>query len=184
VRGFPFLTQALDGRYEDVRIALTADELDQPEGTRADVRLTGVQIPLSAVLSGEVREVPVERIDGTATLSYDLLSAQLGGDSTLAPEGDGLRVTRTVDLLGYTLPLTAVGTVSLEGDELLIDVERATGAGVEIPDFLVDQASDLLDLRYEIPPLPFGLTLTSVTPGDDGVMVQVEAADTVLAPLE
>jgi hypothetical protein len=184
VRGFPFLTQALDGTYEDVRISLTADELGQPAGTAADVRLRGVHIPLSNVLSGDVQEVPVDRVDGTATLSYELLSQQLGGDSTLARDGDGLRVTKTVELLGYTLPLTATGTVSLDGDELVVDVERASGAGVDVPPFLVDQVSDLLDLRYPIPALPFGLQLTSVTPAADGVVVVVEATDTVLAPLE
>ena len=139
---------------------------------------------LSNVVSGDVQEVPVDRIEGTATLSYELLSDQLGGDSTIGPDGDGLRVTKTVELLGYMLPLTASGTVSLDGDELVVDVERASGAGVEIPDFLVDQASDLLDLRYQVPALPFGLALTSVTPADGGVVVEVEATDTVLAPLE
>jgi hypothetical protein len=183
VRGFPFLTQALEGRYDDVRISLTADELGQ-QGTTADVRLAGVHLPLSAVLSGDVQEVPVDRIEGTATLSYDLLSEQLGGDSTVGPEGDGLRVTKTVEILGYSLPLTASGTVTLDGDELVVDVERASGAGVDVPGFLVEQASDLLDLRYAVPALPFGLQLTSVTPAAHGVVVQVEATDTVLAPLE
>jgi hypothetical protein len=184
VRGFPFLSQALGGRYDDVRISLTADELGQPEGTRADIRLTGVQIPLSAVLSGDVQEVPIDRIEGTATLSYELLSDQLGGDSTLSREGDGLRVTKTVELLGYTLPLTATGTVSLDRDELVVDVERASGAGVEVPGFLVERTGDLLDLRYAVPPLPFGLALTRVTPARDGVVVEVEATDAVVAPLE
>jgi LmeA-like phospholipid-binding len=184
VQGFPFLTQALDGTYDDVRISLTADELGQPEGTRADVRLLGVHLPLSVVLSGDVQEVPVDRIEGTATLSYVLLSDELGGDSTIEADGDGLRLTRTVELLGYTLPLTAAGTVSLDGDELVIDVDQASGDGVEVPDFLVDRASDLLDLRYPVPALPFGLELTRVTPSADGVVVEVEATDTVLAPLE
>src|SRR5688500_5269799 len=72
ITGFPFLTQALGGRYDEVRISLTAAQLGQPEGTRADVALHGVEVPLSAVLAGSVREVPVERVDGTATLSYEL----------------------------------------------------------------------------------------------------------------
>jgi LmeA-like phospholipid-binding len=180
ITGFPFLTQAIGGRYDDVAISLTAEQLGQPEGTRADVALHGVEVPLSSVLSGSVREVPVERIDGTATLSYDLLSAQLGGDTTLRREGDGLRITKTVELLGQTLPLTAAGTVSLEGRDLVIDVENASGAGVEIPGFLVDRVADLLDLRYAVPALPFGLQLTDVTPAEDGVDIRVEATDTVL----
>jgi hypothetical protein len=181
IAGFPFLTQAVAGRYDDVRISLTAAELGRPEGTRADIALHGVHVPLSAVLSGSVREVPVDRVDGTATLSYDLLAAQLGGDTTLRREGDGLRITRTVELLGYTLPLTAAGTVTLDGDEIVVDVERAAGAGADVPGFLVSRVSDLLDLRYRVPPLPFGLQLTGVRPTDAGVEVQVEAEDVILA---
>jgi hypothetical protein len=180
IDGFPFLTQAVAGNYEDVRIALTAADLGQPEGTSADVALHGVHVPLSSVLSGSVSEVPVDRVDGTATLSFALLSAQLGGDTTLRREGDGLRITRTVEVAGFTLPLTAAGTVTLDGGDLLVDVEEASGAGVEIPGFLVGQVSDLLDIRYTVPALPFGLRLTSVRPADDGVVVTVEAEDTVL----
>ena len=180
ISGFPFLTQAIGGRYDDVRISLTAAELGQPEGTRADVTLRGVEVPLSSVLSGSVQEVPVDRIDGTATLSYALLSAQLGGDTTLTREGDGLRITKTVEVLGQTLPLTATGTLSLDGNDLVVDVEDASGAGVDIPGFLVDRVADLLDLRYAVPALPFGLQLTEVSPAGDGVDIRVEATDTVL----
>jgi hypothetical protein len=181
IEGFPFLTQAVGGRYDEVRIALTAEQLGQPAGTRADVALRGVQVPLSSVLSGSVTEVPVERVDGTATLSYPLLAAQLGGDTTLRRDGDGLRITSTVEVAGQTIPLTATGTVTLDGNDLVVDVAEATGAGVEVPGLLVDRAADLLDLRYSVPALPFGLELTSVTPADDGVTVTVEAEDTVLA---
>ena len=180
ITGFPFLTQALGGRYDDVRISLTAAELGQPEGTRADVALHGVQVPLSAVLSGSVQEVPVDRIDGTATLSYALLSAQLEGDTTLTPEGHGLRITRTVEVLGQKLPLTAAGTVTLDGNDLVVDVHQAAGAGVDVPDWLLSRAADLLDLRYTVPTLPFGLKLTGVTPADDGVHLALKATDTVL----
>jgi hypothetical protein len=180
IGGFPFLTQAVAGDYREVRISLTAEQLRQPAGTQADITLRGVHVPLADVLSGAVHEVPVDRIDGTATLSYELLAAQLGGDTTLEREGNGLRVTKTVELLGYTLPLTAAGTVTLDGNDLVVDVQKAAGAGVEVPSFLVDRVSDLLDLRYTIPPLPFGLTLTGVHPADDGVVVTATATDTVL----
>jgi hypothetical protein len=180
-RGFPFLTQAVSGRYEDVRVALTGADLGQPEGARADVSLQGVQVALSDVLSGSVREVPVERVDGTATLSYDLLADQLDPGTTVTRDGDGLRVQRTVEVAGVSVPLAATGTVSLDGDTVVVDVDRASSAGVDVPGYLVDQVGDALDLRYRIPPLPFGLQVTGVAPADDGVRVRVEAADTVLS---
>jgi hypothetical protein len=179
VTGWPFLTQAVSGTYDDVRISLPAEVLGRPEGTTADVVLRGVHVPLSDALSGSVREVPVDRIDGTATLSYDLLARELGAGTGLAREGDALRVTRTVEVLGYTVPLTAVATVSLDGQDLLVDVGEASAAGVDVPGFVVDRAGALLDLRYPVE-LPFGLRLTGVRPADGGVDVAVEATDTVL----
>lgn len=178
--GFPFLTQAIGGRYDEARISLTAEQLGQPEGTRADVVLRGVHVPLSGVISGAVEAIPVDRIEGTATLSYALLSEQLGRDTELSREGDGLRITRTVELLGQPVRVTATGQVRLEGNDLVADVEEASGAGVEVPGVLLARAANLLDLRYSVPALPFGLQLTSVRPAGDGVVIRVEAADTVL----
>jgi len=180
IAGFPFLTQAAAGTYRDVRISLTADQLGQPAGTDARLVLHGVHVPLSKVVSGSVDRVPVDRIDGTATLSYALLSAKLGGDTTLKPEGTGLRITKTVQLVGQTIPLTAAGTVTLHGNQLVLDVSRAAGAGVDLPGFLVSRASDLLDLRYDLPALPFGLHVTGLAPADDGVHLTLGATDTVL----
>ncbi|MGY1680778.1 LmeA family phospholipid-binding protein [Geodermatophilus sp. SYSU D01176] len=181
IGGFPFLTQAVGGRYEDVRVSLTGADLGQPEGTGVDVSLRGVEVALSDVLSGSVQQVPVERVDGTATLSYALLAAQLGPGTTVTRDGAGLRVQRTVEVAGVSVPLAATGTVSLDGDTVLVDVEDASGAGVDVPDFLVDRVSDALDVRYVIPSLPFGLQVTGVTPADDGLRVAVGATDTVLS---
>ncbi len=180
VEGWPFLTQAVSGEYDDVRIQLTAADLGEPEGTTADVRLRGVRVPLSDVLDGSVTQIPVDRIDGTVTLSYALLSRELGTDTTLVPEGDGLRLTKTVEVLGYQVPLTAVGTVRLDGQELVVDVDGASAAGVDLPGAVVERAGDALDLRYPID-LPFGLELTGVVPEDDGVRVTGGARDTVLS---
>jgi hypothetical protein len=179
VTGWPFLTQAVSGTYDDVRISLGAEDLGRPDGTRADITLRGVHVPLSDALSGSVREVPVDRIDGTATLSYALLSAELGADTVLQREGDRLRVTRTVEVLGYTVPLTAVGQVALDGQDLVVDVDGASASGVDLPASVVDRAGNALDLRYPVV-LPLGLQLTGVRPADDGVDMTVEATDTVL----
>jgi len=110
-----------------------------------------------------------------------LLAQQLGPSATVAREGDGLRVERTVEVSGVTVPLTATGSVALDGDTLVVDVDEVTSAGVDVPGFLTDQVSDALDLRYGIPELPFGLQVTGVTVGDDGVRIAVAATDTVLS---
>jgi hypothetical protein len=89
-------------------------------------------------------------------------------------------VQRTVEVAGVSLPLTARATVSLDGDTLVFDVGDVSSAGVDVPPFLVEQVGDALDVRYRIPPLPFGMQVTGVEPADDGLRLRVEAVDTVL----
>jgi hypothetical protein len=180
IRGFPFLTQAIEGTYREVHLSLTAADLRQPEGTSADVVLHRAHVPLSAVLSGSVASVPVDRIDGTATLSYPLLSGHVGGDTALRPEGDALRLTRTVKVLNRSLPVTGLGRVRLDGVDVVVDVQQVSGAGVALPGALVRTASSQLGLRYRLPPLPFGLAVTAlhVTPG--GLVADLAAQNAVL----
>jgi hypothetical protein len=181
ITGFPFLTQAIAGEYDDVRVHLTAAELGQPAGTTAAVSLRGVHLPLSEVRAGTVRQVPVDRVDGTATLPYALLSQQLGGDASVSPEGDGLRITRTVQVLGREVPVTAAGSVTLDGQDLVVQVQQVQAVGMSVPPALLRQAAGLLDFRYRVPALPFGLQVTGLEPRPDGVHVEVAARNVVLA---
>ena len=181
ITGFPFLTQAVSGTYDDVQMSFTADQLGQPAGTSAQVSLHGVHLPLSAVLSRSVSSVPVDRVEGTATLSYALLSQQVGHGTTLTYAGDGLRLSTTVTILGQKVPLTAAGRLRLDGDVLVVDAEQASAAGVNLPSALVTRAGQALDLRYKIPALPFGMKLTGVRPTPGGVVVDVLGTDTVLS---
>jgi hypothetical protein len=180
ITGFPFLTQAVSGTYQDVRISMTAEQLGQPAGTAAQVSLHGVHLPLSDVLSRSVSRIPVDRVDGTATLSYALLSAQIGHGTTLTYAGDGLRLATTAQILGQSVPLTAVAKLRLDGDTLVVDAEEASAAGLKVPSALVSRAGQALDLHYRVPALPFGLKLTGVRPTADGVVVDVLGTNTVL----
>jgi hypothetical protein len=181
IRGFPFLTQAVSGTYDDVRISLTAADLGQPPGTNADLDPRGVHLPLSSALSGSVSRIPVDRVDGTATVSYALISQQIGHGTTLAWAGGALQLRTSVTILGRTVPLTAAGWLTLEGDALVVHAEHASAAGVSLPSSLVTRASQALDLRYRVPALPFGLHLTGVRPTPDGVVVDEAGTDTVLS---
>ena len=181
ITGFPFLTQAVAGNYSDIRVHLTAEELGQPAGTRADVSLRGVHVPLSDVLSGSVQQIPVDRVDGTATVSYALLAEQVGGNTVITQRGEGIELTKSVTVLGIDFDLTASGTVTLDGQDVVVDVSDASAAGVDVPGFVLDTAADLLDFSYRVPELPFGLQLTSVQPAAEGVDVAVQARDAVLS---
>ena len=110
----------------------------------------------------------MERIDGTATLSYELLASGLGPTPTWPARATASGSPARSSCSARRCPSPRSGRHPRRqrgGDR------RGDGRGRrrELPGFLVGRASDLLDLRYAVPALPFGLRLTSVTPAEDGV---------------
>lgn len=181
IHGFPFLTQLFSGSYGEVDVDLTLDESSEIPGTRVQLTLLDVTAPFSELLSGSP-DVEVDRVEGSATLPYDVVAAQIGPNTTLEPDSDGLRITRTVSLLGLEAPLSAAGTVTVEdGNVLLISVEEAEAVGVEVPEVFLSEGIELLNVRYQLPAPPFDLQVTDVSAGRNGVVVGLEAASTVLA---
>jgi hypothetical protein len=181
IAGFPFLTQAFAGRYE--RVEVTARDVPAGELTldRLDATLTGVQVSLGDALSGSVQRVPVEGVRARALVPYDEL-ARRSGDRRLAvaPAGDRVRVTGSLEVLGQTLSATAVSRVEVADGGLRVTAEQYE-VGNAAADRLITRAlGDRLDLRIPVTGLPYGLQVTGVDVGADGVTVVARADRTVL----
>jgi hypothetical protein len=59
ITGFPFLTQAIRGRYDRIDLHIRGLRRDPMRLSRVYVRLSGVRVPLRAALSRRADEVPV-----------------------------------------------------------------------------------------------------------------------------
>ena len=181
VVGFPFLTQALAGRYD--RVEVTA--VDVPAGelvlARLDATLTGVQVPLSDALAGSVERVPVEGVRAQALVAYDELARRSGERRlTVAPAGERVRVTGSVDALGRTLSAVAVSRVEVVEGDLLVTAEEYE-VGNETADRIITRAlGDRLDLRIPVSGLPYGLEVRGVEVQPQGVAVVARSGATVL----
>lgn len=64
IQGFPFVAQAVDGRYQSVLIRADVVRPDIPGEISIDATLTGVRIGLRDLVDGNLRRVPVERVEG------------------------------------------------------------------------------------------------------------------------
>jgi hypothetical protein len=184
VRGFPFLTQALRGRYDDVVVRASR----VPAGTLTVesfvAQLSGVRVPLSDAVQGTVTSVPVDGLTARAVLTYaDMTAAVAERGLRVTAAGGGLvRVTGSLRVLGRELEASAVSRATLEGGEVVLTAERFE-VGNAAADALVSRAlGDRLDVRVAVGELPYGLALTGVRVGGDGVLLDAQAAATVLAP--
>ena len=181
VDGFPFLTQALRGRYEQVRLR-TAGVVGGVDVRRLDVRLDGARVPLSAVARGRVGAVPVDGVRGDVVLTYPWLSARAGHGLALSGEGDLLRVRGRVRVLGQDLAASALSEVRLERGAVAVRARSFdTGAGA-VDGVLASLLADRFDLRVPVPPLPYGLALTGLQVRPEGLLLTTAGGPAVLRP--
>lgn len=178
ITGFPFLTQAFAGRYD--RIDVTADDVDRG-GVRLihfTTSLYGVQLPLSDALGGRVQSIPVDRLTGQAVVGYvDLKSS--GRMLVFTPDGDRVKVTGSISVLGQDISASASSTVSLDGNDLVLTPQSVSAAG-QSSNLIGDAIKGAFRVRVPLGRLPYGLKLTGVKATAAGVVVSAESGPTVL----
>jgi hypothetical protein len=161
IEGFPFLLQALQGRYRHVNITSNAPITRSGVTiTQAHVQLNGVRVRTSDVLRGTVRDVPVHSGTGTALITYATLTTLVhryggvaGGTVTVTAAGAG--EAKLTGPLGLSVDVSA--TIARGGVRIIPDAaELAT-----LPSFVSTGITHALATPIPLPALPFGVTLTS-----------------------
>ncbi len=178
ITGFPFLTQVVAGKYDDIEVDLR------------DLRGGAVPLPLLTVHAYDVRaslsglrdgtEKPVaDRVTGMGTLSYaDVVAAAGLSSITLSGDGNLLHINGLIPIAGE-LHGSAKVTV-IDGKVRLQVIELTAANLIPAAQALVDQYKSKLARTFTLPALPFNLKLESVTPAPGGLQIGVSAKDVVL----
>jgi hypothetical protein len=166
IGGFPFLTQAIGGKYDDVTLTVHHLHRSAVSVDTITVELHGVHVPLGAVFSQHLSSVPVDSATARVLLSYADLNAYLHTKGiTIAPEGDGqVRVTGSVTVGGQQLSASGAATIDVTSDSLTL--RTANAVSIAIP----------------LAGLPFGIALRSAKATNRGIEVTATAQGLVLHP--
>jgi hypothetical protein len=187
VRGAPFLTQALRGRYRYVYVTGQGLRIGPITDGRLRAVLRGARIPLRSALAGTVREVPATRLDASVVVPYAQLPALTRIDGlVVVPDGDHLAVTAPMPVpgVGSLVRVTGRGELLVVDGQVRLAIAGLRVAGVALPGVMVGQLSRALGGSIAIPPLPYGLAIVDVRVGVDGVVVRCTAESPVLRPVE
>jgi hypothetical protein len=183
IRGIPFLTQAISGTYKDIRVQLPDVDAGDVQNIAIDARLQDAHAPLSDAVGGNVDQIPVDRISGTLLIPYDQLAKASGiSGLTITRQGDSLRLTGSVQVLGRPIKAEAVGRVEVNDGQIAINAEEAKVAGIPVPQAVLDEAARLLSFRVQPRNLPLNLRITAVRLADSGLLVDAVSDDVVLRP--
>jgi len=180
VDGVPFLTQAVQGRYRSVDVSARDVDAGAVRLAQLDAQLTGARLPLRTVLSGGVRDVPVDLLDAAAVVSYDELGRR-GADSRLSvtPEGDRLRLRGEVRVLGQDLSATALSRLSVENGEIVVTADEFDVGNRAVGDVLTPALRAVFDQRLDLA-LPYGLEVDGIDVQPDGLAVRASGRDAVV----
>lgn len=181
VRGVPFLTQAVSGRYEQVEVRAVRVPVGRLTFAELDATVSGARVPLRDLLDRSVTSVPTRTVEGRGLLSYQSLSRSSGDRNlTVTAAGDRVRVTGSVQVLGRTVSAAAVSAVTVDGDDLVVRAQSFEVGNAAVDAVLSRALGGRLDLRLPIGDLPYGLKLESVAVDPDGVSFRALARDVVL----
>lgn len=181
VRGVPFLTQAAAGRYRDVQVGAGRVARGTVVLQSFTARLRGVRLPPGDALHGRVDAVPVDHLAVTGVLAYADLERLAGTPGLrLRPDPGGVRVSGRLRVLGLEVDASAVSTVRLDGDTLVVRATDVQVGGIRAVGAVATALAGRLDLRVPLRGLPYGVRVTAVQPGPQGVTVSGSADDVVL----
>jgi LmeA-like phospholipid-binding len=183
VHRFPFITQALRGRYDDVEVTSDSVTVGKVQDAKVDAHLRGAHLALGDVFGGTIHNLPCDQVDGTLTVPYSEL-ARLSGvpELTVSQQGNAVTVTAPLQIpdTDTTVRVTATGQVRVDGQTLRVQAGDVSVSGVDVPQAARDQLAGMLSVSVPVPPLPYGLQLRGITATSSGVALDGAASNVVL----
>lgn len=177
IKGFPFLTQVADKRFDEVDVV--AKGVEATAGNR-QIRIGELTAALRDVtVTGDWSGARAGSASGTALISYADLTAASDREATVAYGGDGkVKVTGGVEIMGRTLTRSVLSTVTVvNGDTIKVRADEVPGEGIPGVEQLVRERTD-----FERPiGLIAGMKVEKVEARPDGLAVAVTGKDIALA---
>lgn len=176
--GWPFLTQVIGGKYDDVEMRSNDLHTTGLPRVSADIHARGVHAGLGALIHRSITGVPVDRVDGTVTVPYAAIVAasRLPG-LTLHRSGGGVAMRASPSVAGQTVRVGAVAHIGFAAGKLTVRADQVSGLGATVPSQLAGQLAGQLSFTVPVGSLPFGISLDAARATAAGVQFSAHAND-------
>lgn len=178
VAGFPFLTQVLSGVYDEVRVSATDVPTDTVTVASLTATLHGVRLAGSSA-------VTADSAVGLALLGWSELAAAArlpGLELSAGSQPDQVRVSRTVTVLGLSLPLSGLATVTVVDGGVKVTAMSLDVGGASLGSLLPAQLLPMLSFTVPVSGLPGGVQLMSVTSSEPGLELAFTGTNVTFTP--
>ncbi|MQY04471.1 LmeA family phospholipid-binding protein [Actinomadura macrotermitis] len=173
IHGFPFLTQAVAGDYDQIDVSI--GNWTEQGVTVGDVKIEmrGVNAPLKEVANGSSAHVTARTATASAVIPYEVIRKNAPKQvQKISPKGDDLAVQLSGDVLGFKLSGDAVVKVKPTAKGIAITPLSVGSTGLQIP---VDRLQDQLTWVVPVTNLPVGSRISRIEPTPAGLRVAATA---------
>jgi hypothetical protein len=168
IKGFPFLNQALNGKYGEIDVKVGDVTQLGVHLTNTVVTLKGVKAPLSDAVHGDSSKMVADTATSTATVSYADVDKQSPRGMKVSAKGGALQVRGPVTVLGVTRTLTATVTVRPSGRSVRVLPQTVNAGGATLPVALIQQA---FTFTMPVKGIPLNTRISDVQVQPDGLRV-------------
>jgi hypothetical protein len=177
INGFPFLTQAVAGRYDDIEVTGRELTIDQVNGVALDADMHGVHVPLGKAMSRHVNSLPIDHVNASVVISFDEVARLTGIKGlTLSDSNDQLRAALPVSVPGMgTVTASADAAIHVNGNRFSYTVGNVDVGGVAVPQVLLSQVASQMNGQVTLPTLPYRLEVTGVAVTSAGLRATARA---------
>lgn len=181
IKGFPFLTQALGGDYDEIDVNVGDLKRDGATLRNTVVALKGVKAPVADALNGRTSGFTAKTATSTATADFDTVRKNAPKGMQITPAGSHLKVKGRISILGLGTEVTATVSVQPAAKGIRVVPVEVDAGGATIPSGLAQQTFSFV---VPIRDLPLGTRISAVEITDDGLRVTTTADNVKLSNLD
>jgi len=188
VKGVPFLTQVLDGKYQEIKIELR--DFAGPAGNGKtikmpllDIRAKDVRAPLDTLRTRR-GDIVATTVTGAGTIGYPALTQLIDQPGLTLTERDGKLIgSAPVQALGQTFHVSGAANLTVKDGVVQVRFSDVTAQGlpnVPLVRNIIDSYAQRLALDLRVPALPLKLKVQKVQPTPAGLVVTAAANEVPL----
>ncbi|MGE5289319.1 MAG: DUF2993 domain-containing protein [Micromonosporaceae bacterium] len=107
ITGFPFLTQVIVGRYQQVVVTMGSLDAGGVQLDGLTARFAGVRAPLRQLLGTGPSAVTADHATATGVLPFETVQRRLPPGITISADGERVRLTGNLGFQGVQVPISA-----------------------------------------------------------------------------
>ena len=173
IHGFPFLTQAINGTYDQIDVEMPEVTHDSVRVQNVHAQLFGVHAPISEVISN-ARSITASRATGTGLVPFDIVKKRLPDGFKVKESGGDLMLSGKARALGISVPVKAKLRLSVGGEGVVAKPEKITVANGRVPGSVV---AGQLGFVVPVQNLPMHLKVRRVSVKPNGIQISASASD-------